>query len=88
MLKAKIFNATTMNALTSTKKKILASLVYKKSIILFLFLSFLVNNYVLMYLETFFNIYNFLILYGYLFRVFFFTLKYDVNYAKKNFTQN
>ena len=88
MLKAKIFNATTMNALTSTKKKIVASLVYKKNIILFLFLSFLVNNYVLMYLETFFSIYNFLILYGYLFKIFFSPLKYDVNYAKKNFTQN
>ena len=67
MLKDKIFSTTTVNALTSaiTKKKILTNLVLKKNIILFLFLSLLVNNYILMYLEIMILcVYNFLILYG------------------------
>ena len=62
MLKAKSFNTTTMNALTSTKKKkILASLILKKkNIILHLFLSLLVDDCILMYLETIIlYIYNF-----------------------------
>ena len=64
---------TTVNALTSTKKKILTSLVLKKNIIVFLFLSLLVNDCILMYLEiTILCIYNFLILYGCLFEIFFF----------------
>ena len=70
MLKAKIFSTTTMNALISTKKKKnLANLVLKKKI-LFLFLSLLVDNCILMYLETtILCIYNFLIIYECLFRV-------------------
>ena len=77
MLKDKIFSTTTVNALTSaiTKKKILTNLVLKKNIILFLFLSLLVNNYILMYLETMILcIYNFVILYEC--RVFFFFFNY------------
>ena len=72
-----MFSNTTLNALTSTKttkkkKKILTSLVLKK-FILFLFLSLLVNDCILICLETMILcIYNFLILYGCLFRVFFF----------------
>ena len=52
MLKAKIFSIIIVNALTSTKKKkknILASLVLKKYIILFLFLSLLVNDCILVF---------------------------------------
>ena len=54
MLKAKIVSIITMNTLTSTKKKILTNLVFKKkkTITLFLFLSLLVNYCILMYLET------------------------------------
>ena len=72
-----------MNALTSTttpkkkkkKKKILANLVLKKNIILFLILSLLVNDCILIYLETtILSIYNFLILYKCLFGFFFFPL--------------
>jgi len=71
VLKAKIFSTTNVNSLTSTKEIIiiLANLVLKKDIILFL----LVNNCILMYLETTtLSIYKFLILYGCLFGVFFF----------------
>ena len=53
MLKSKIFSTTTMNDLIlkiKKKKKILDSLVLKKK--LFLFLSLLVNDCILMYLET------------------------------------
>ena len=64
-----------MNTLTS-KNKILANLVLKKKSIilfLFLFLSLLVNDCILMYLETtVLCIYNFLMLYGCLFGGFFF----------------
>ena len=53
MLKAKSFNTTTMNALTSTKKKNPSQLnIKKKNIILHLFLSLLVDDCILMYLET------------------------------------
>ena len=59
-----------MNALTK-KKKILTNLVLKKTLFCFC-LSLLVNDCILMYLETMIlSIYNFLILYGYLFEVFF-----------------
>ena len=76
MLKAKSFSTTTTNALTSTKKKkkILANLVLKKKhyFAFFFFLSLLVNDCILMYLETtILYIYNFLILYGCLFGVYF-----------------
>ena len=75
MLKAKSFSTTTMNALTSTKKKKNPSQlsIKKKNIILhFFFLSLLVNDCILMYLETtILYIYNFLILYGCLFGVYF-----------------
>ena len=72
MLKAKIFSIITVNALISIlkkKKKILVSLVLKKYyFFLFLFLSLLVNDCILMYLEIIIlNIYNFLIPYEYLF---------------------
>ena len=64
MVKAKIFSNTTVNTLISTKKIIL---------FLFLFLSLLVNDCILMYLEIIIlYIYNSLILYGCLFGVFFF----------------
>ena len=62
MLKDKIFSTTTVNALTTTtkKKKILTNLVLKKNVILFLFLSLLVNDCILMYLEIMIlSIYNF-----------------------------
>ena len=67
-----------MNALIyikkKKKKKNLTSLILKKkSFILFLFSSLLVDDCILIYLETtILCIYNFLILYGYLLRVFFF----------------
>ena len=70
LLKAKICYTTTMNALTKKKKKNLGNLVLKKK---FLFLSLLVDDCILMYLETTIScIYNFLILHGCLFRVFYF----------------
>ena len=71
MLKAKNFSTTTMNALTSKKKiKNPSQPSIKKNIILFLYLSLLVNDYILMYLETtILSIYKFLILYGCLFGV-------------------
>ena len=78
MLKVKSFSTTTTNALTSTKKKkkILANLVLKKKhyfAFFFFFLSLLVNDCILMYLETIILcIYNFLILYRFLFEIYFF----------------
>ena len=81
MLKAKIFSTTTMNALTSTHtqnkiNKILASLVLKKIyyfVFFFFFLPLFVNYCILMYLETtILCIYNFLVLYEFLFGAFFF----------------
>ena len=71
-----------MNALTSTNKtkqnnnnnnNNSSQLSIKKNIILFLFLSLLVDNCILMYLEiTILYIYNFTILHGCLFGVFYF----------------
>ena len=77
MLKAKIFSTTNVNALTSKKKKkILSNLVLKENIILLLFLSLLVNDCILIYIETTMrSIYNFLIPYGCLSKVFFFLLR-------------
>ena len=74
LLKAKICYTTTMNALTSKKKKKYPNqLNIKKEIILFL--SLWVNDCILMYLKTtILYIYNFLILYKCLFEVFFFSL--------------
>ena len=65
-----------MNALTSKKiKKKSSQLSFKKNIILFLFLSLLVDDYFLMYLEiTILYIYNFTILHRCLFGFFFFFL--------------
>ena len=70
MIKAKNFSTTTRsNFNKKKKKKIIANLVLKKK----LFLSLLVNDYILMYLKTtILCIYNFLILYECLFEVFFF----------------
>ena len=64
MLNAEIFSITTVNALTlkKNKKKILTNLVFKKkkNLFLFLFLSLLVNDCILIYLETMIlSIYNF-----------------------------
>ena len=78
MLKAKIFSTTTMNALTSIYIYIYIypnQLSIKKIyIIMFLFLPLLVKDCILMYLETtILCIYNFLVLYKYLFGVFFFS---------------
>ena len=59
MVKAKIFSSTTVNALNFKNKKIkiITNQVLKKKN---LFLSWLVNDYILMYLETtIFCIYNF-----------------------------
>ena len=54
------------------KIELLASLVLKKKKNIILFLTFLVDDCILMYLEiTILCIYNFLILYGYLFGFFF-----------------
>ena len=77
MLKAKIFSTTTMNALTSIKKKKKKNpnqpSIKKKKHFFVLFLSLLVNDCILMYLETtILCIYNFLLLYGRLFGVFYF----------------
>ena len=76
MLKAKSFSTTTTNALTSTKKKkknpSQLSIKKKTLFCIFFFLSLLVNDCILMYLETtILYIYNFLILYGCLFGVYF-----------------
>ena len=84
MLKAKIFSTTTINALTSTNIYIYHSQpsIFFKNHYFFLFLSLLVNLCILMYLETtILCIYNFLILYGCLFRVFLFSFFFSFLYT-------
>ena len=72
MLKTKIFSTTTMNALTSTTKNPSQPSIKKKKKNIILFLSLLVNDCILIYLETtILCIYNFLLLYECLFRIFF-----------------
>ena len=69
MLKAKIFSITTVNALILTKKNPSQSSIKKKHF-LFLFLSLLVADCILMYLEiTILCIYSFLILYEFYIKV-------------------
>ena len=79
MLKAKIFSTTIVNTLTLTHKKKKKKKnpsqpsIKKKKHYFVLFLSLLVNDCILMYLEiTILCIYKFLILYGCLFGVVFF----------------
>ena len=83
MLKAKIFSTTTMNALTSIKKKKKKNpnqpSIKKKKHFFVLFLSLLVNDCILMYLETtILSIYKFLISY---LEFFFFFFTYNLTPA-------
>ena len=72
MLETKIFSTTTVNTLTLSKKRNHSQPSIRKTLFYFC-LSSLVNDCILMYLETMIlSIYNFLILHGCLFGVFFF----------------